>query len=119
MDIKVARKPDKLQPGQTVFLRVFGSEPFVLIQPADDLLVKSLLPETSKKETSWNQETYIIHDSWIVRNKKGNYIKFPTAALTAEKPVTKSDNVFTGMLIASCIGLVTAPMWLMEVMRLF
>ena len=122
MEIKVRdRTQMDLKPGQTVHLRVFGGGPFVLIQPADNLLVKSYTPDPEKKrrERSYLMETYIIEDSWIVRNSKGNYLKLPAAALTTKKPITKRDNVFTGMIVASCLALVTAPMWILELSRLF
>ena len=113
-----AKDEEALSAGDTVYLRVFGDGPFVLIQPTDNIVLKGYQPDPrSKHQDSWHVKTHIIDNGWVTRDKKGNYRDFPAASLTTTRPTTASDvliaKIATLSVIAGCAITVTSPFWAM------
>ena len=118
MEIKLTEKSSRhiLAPGKTVFLRVFGSDPLILIQQGEDMVVDSMIPDTtSKSGKTWRSSKYPIHETWIVRDKRGNFILYPAAALTTEEPDT-SMGFFPFALLTLVAS--TSPFWILELLKL-
>ena len=116
MKITVTEKA-RFLPGDTVYLRVFGGGPYVFIQKGDDMVVDSctLDPMSKGRRKTWKTTKYVVHETSIVCDKKGNYVQYPTAALTTDKPSLVSDTIAMTLLIFSTTALVTAPFWAVAV----
>jgi len=73
-----------LLPGEMVYIREFGDGPYILVQSSDDLCIDAHLekPIGNKYRTS----KFVIHNTWLVRDKQGRYHQLPRAILTAKKP---------------------------------
>ena len=124
MNITWAPKSDNekspLREGDTVYLREFGDGPFVLIQEINALALKGYRRDSrARRKNEWDVRTHLIDNGWVVRDRKGNYLDYPTASLTTEKTTTFKEvavaRVKKFCLIASCAIAATSPFWGLEV----